>query len=157
MLDDRTRANRISEPRSGSINLPEKQVIFEVPLFPPSVNHRTKDCFYKGRDGSVHRGKKLTPEVKAFEFAVAIFARNRTVIPELPSQRRNAKYRVEIHVYYGPKMRGDADNFSKAVLDSIVKCGVIHSDTHVDFHIVPHKDERSDPRNPRTVYTVERL
>jgi Holliday junction resolvase RusA-like endonuclease len=135
----------------------EQIIVFSVPLFPVSVNHYTKDCVYTGRDGFAHRGKKLTPEAKAFVDAVAIFARNRTVAPITDRDRRKTKYRVEIHVYFGPGQRGDADNFSKVTLDSLVKCGMIHSDTHVDTRIVPHKDERSNPDNPRTQYIVERL
>jgi Holliday junction resolvase RusA-like endonuclease len=135
----------------------EQLIVFSVPLFPPSVNHHTKDCYYTGRDGFAHRGKKLTPEAKAFVNAVALFARGRTVAPITDRDRRKTKYRVEIHVYFGPGQRGDADNFSKVTLDSLVKCGMIHSDTHVDTRIVPHKDERSNPDNPRTQYIVERL
>jgi hypothetical protein len=112
---------------------------------------------YTGRDGYGHRGRKLTPEAKAWKDAVALFARGATVAPETDRERKNCRYRVEAHVFYGPRDRGDSDNFGKAICDGLVHAGVIHSDVHVDFRVVPHKDERDDPRNPRTDYIVERL
>jgi Holliday junction resolvase RusA-like endonuclease len=134
----------------------EQLIVFTVPIFPVSVNHYTKDCYYTS-GGYSHRGKKLTPEAKAFENAVALFARNRTVAPLSQTDRRKAKYRVEIHLYYGYKTRLDPDNALKQCLDSLVKCGVIHSDTHVFPQVVPHKDERDNPENPRVQLIVERL
>lgn len=135
-------------------NEPEQLIVFTVPLVPPSVNHYYKTCFYTGRDGYSHRGKKLTPEAKAFKEAVAIFAQGRTVAPVRESERRKAKYRVEVHIYLGPNQRLDADNGGKALLDGLTYAGVIHSDTSVDTRLVPHKDER---HNPRVQYIVERL
>ena len=133
---------------------PEQLIVFSVPLFPVSVNHYTKDCFYTGRDGYAHRGKKLTPEAKAFKEAVALFSRGRTVAPREDKDRRKARYRVEVHIYLGHNQRLDADNGSKVALDALVYAGVIHSDTTVDTRLVPHKDER---HNPRTEYIVERM
>jgi len=138
-------------------NLIEDLVVFTVPLFPPTINHYWSDCFYTGRDGYGHRGRKLTPQAKAFKAAVAIFSQGRTVAPESLNDRRKCMYRVEAHVFYGPKMRGDADNFGKAICDSLEYAGVIHSDANVDFRVVPHKDERNNPMNPRTQFIVERL
>jgi Holliday junction resolvase RusA-like endonuclease len=135
----------------------EQLIVFTVPTWPVSTNHYTKDCFYTGRDGYGHRGKKLTPEAKAFESAVALFARSRTVAPLSQTDRRKAKYRVEIHLYYGYRTRLDPDNAFKQCLDSLVKCGVIHSDTHVFPQVVPHKNERDNPENPRVQFIVERL
>lgn len=132
-------------------------VKFTVPLLPPSVNHYWRVTMYTGRDGFGHRGRKLTPEAKAWKEAVAIFARGQSVMPPTDRERRRCQYRVEVHVFYGPRDRGDADNFGKALLDGLTACGMIHSDTHVDFRVVPHKDQRDDPRNPRTEYQIERL
>ena len=65
---------------------------------------------------------------------------------------------MKVLVWYGPKQRGDADNQGKALLDSLVKCGMIHSDANVvNFNITVCKDERDDPRNPRVEFQVERL
>jgi Holliday junction resolvase RusA-like endonuclease len=137
--------------------MPEDIVVFTVPLFPPTVNHYWKEVMYTGRDGYGHRGRKVSPEAKAFKDAVVIFAQGRTVAPETDAERRKVQYRVEAHVYYGPGNRGDADNFGKAICDSLQYAGVIHSDTHVDFRVVPHKDERGNPENPRIQFIVERL
>jgi Holliday junction resolvase RusA-like endonuclease len=135
----------------------EDIVVFTVPLRPPTVNHYWADTFYTGRDGYGHRGRKLTAEAKAFKAAVAIFSQGRTVAPATDAERRKVLYRVIAHVYYGPKMRGDADNFGKAICDSLQYAGVIHSDANVDFRVVPHKDERDNPENPRVQFIVERI
>ena len=134
----------------------EDLIVFTVPLFPPSVNHTYEPIIYSGKDGFSHRGRKLSKEAKAFKAAVAIFCQGRTVAPESLADRKKCMYRVEAHVFYGPKMRGDADNFGKAICDSLQYAGVIHSDSNVDFRVVPHKDERGNPENPRTMFIVER-
>ena len=135
----------------------EDIVVFTVPLLPPTVNHYWADTMYTGRDGYAHRGRKLTPQAKAFKAAVAIFSQGRTVAPASAAERRKVMYRVEAHVYYGPRQRGDVDNFGKAICDSLEYAGVIHSDSNVDFRAVPHKDERNNPANPRVQFIVERL
>ena len=136
----------------------EQLIVFTVPhLTPVTVNHIYKTCYYNGRDGVAHRGKKLTPEAKAFCDAVAIFARGRSVAPLTNNERKKVRYAVRIDVYLGPNARGDFDNFWKNGLDALVYCGVIHSDACVDgeeSRCVVHKDERHDPR---TMYTVTRL
>jgi Holliday junction resolvase RusA-like endonuclease len=100
-------------------------------------------------------GFKLTKQTKAYYEAVAIFASGETVAPETDAERRTAKYRVEMHVYYPPKKRGDIDNHAKAGIDALVRCGVIHSDHNVvELMAIPHRDDRE---NPRTEYTIERL
>lgn len=143
------------------VNMPsgiEHKVRFTVPLRCPSVNHIYEPIVYTGKDGYAHRGRKLSKEVKAFYGAVAILAQHRTVAPETDAERRKVKYAVQVDVWYGPKQRGDADNQGKALLDSLVKCGMIHSDANVvNFNITVYKDERDDPRNPRVQFTVERL
>jgi Holliday junction resolvase RusA-like endonuclease len=79
------------------------------------------------------------------------------VAPATDAERRKVRYEVHLDIYLGPKMRGDEDNFLKASIDAIVRCGVLHSDNNC--HTIPnvHRDERDDPRNPRTEYRVERL
>jgi Holliday junction resolvase RusA-like endonuclease len=136
----------------------EEVVAFTVPyLIPPTVNHAYQPCMYTGRDGYAHRGRKVSPEVKAFKDAVAIFARGRTVAPQDAADRRKVRYTVRMDVYLGPRQRGDFDNFWKCGLDALVNCGVIHSDAFVDGEnskCVVHKDDRE---NPRTEYLVTRL
>jgi Holliday junction resolvase RusA-like endonuclease len=132
------------------------KVAFTVPyLIPPSVNHAWKPTMYTGKDGFAHRGRKTSPEVRAFKDAVAIFARGATVAPD--GDRRKVRYGVRMDVYLGPKQRGDFDNFWKCGLDALVNCGVIHSDAAVSgdhSKCVVHKDDRA---NPRTEYVVTRL
>jgi Holliday junction resolvase RusA-like endonuclease len=133
----------------------EQLIVFTVPyLTPPSVNHIYQDCYYTGRDGYGHRGKKISPEAKAFKDAVCIFARRRTVAPISSKDRKKARYRVEVHIYLGRNQRLDADNGGKVAIDALTYAGVIHSDTSVEVTLIPHKDERD---NPRTEYIVERL
>jgi Holliday junction resolvase RusA-like endonuclease len=134
-------------------------VAFSVPLTPPSVNHYWDDCMYTGKDGYGHRGRKLSPAAKAFKEAVCIFVRQlagtTTLSPDTDRERRAVKYVVEIDVYLGPKQRGDADNFNKGCLDSLVYAGVIHSDANVaTCKTTVHKDDRA---NPRTQFIVTRL
>lgn len=136
----------------------EDVICFTVPLRVPSVNHLWEPIMYTGKDGYAHRGRKLGKEALAFYAAVSIFARGRTVAPETVKERRKAEYAVQVDVWYGPKQRGDADNQGKALLDSLVKCGMIHSDANVvNFNITVHKDERDDPQNPRVQFLVQRL
>ena len=132
----------------------EEVVAFTVPLVPPSVNHAYSPIVYTGRDGYSHRGRKLTPEAKAFKDAVAIFARGRTVAPATDKERRSVKYAVQIDVYLGVGQRGDADNFNKIAVDALVNCGLIHSDAFMRSCLVTvHKEDRL---NPRTEYAVAR-
>jgi Holliday junction resolvase RusA-like endonuclease len=136
----------------------EQTVSFSVPLIPPSVNHYTRTCYYKGKDGAAHRGKKLTPEALAFKTAVAILARGRTVAPLTNAERRKVRYEVRVDFYLGKGQRLDADNIGKLCCDALEDAGVIHSDAYVaPFIATPHKDERDDPRNPRTEFQVTRL
>jgi Holliday junction resolvase RusA-like endonuclease len=134
----------------------EDAVTFTVPhLTPPSVNHYKKPTTYIGRDGFMHHGYKLTQEAKAFKDAVAIFARGRTVAPLTNRERSKVKYRVEVHVYLGPRQRLDADNCGKLLCDALENAGVIHSDAFIeDFRVLPHKHDRV---NPKTVFTVSRM
>lgn len=134
----------------------EDVVKFTVPgLTPPSVNHYKQPCAYRGRDGIKRKGQKLTPEAKAFKAAVAIFAQGRTVAPLTNRERCNVRYRVHVDVYLGPRQRLDADNCGKLLCDGLQDAGVIHSDAFVgDFRVMPHKDDRA---NPRTIFTVSRM
>lgn len=144
--------------------IPEQVVTFTVPLTPPSTNHYTKVCMYTGKDGYAHRGRKLTPEAKAFKEAVAIFARGRTVVPQLKSfstvgskrlaELRNTRYRVQVRLFLGKNVRLDSDNAFKVAVDALVHAGVIHADHKVEVHApVPERDWE----NPRTEFVIERL
>jgi len=124
-------------------------------LLPPSVNHYWQDTMYTGKDGYGHRGRKLSPEAKAWKAAVAIFARGMTVAPREDRERRRCRYRVEAHLHYGEGQKLDPDNTGKAICDGLKYAGVIHADHDVDFRVVPHRDDRKNPNNPRTFLIVE--
>jgi Holliday junction resolvase RusA-like endonuclease len=133
----------------------EDVVTFTVPyITPPSVNHYTKSCYYRGADGQSHKGKKRTPEANAFREAVAIFARGRTVAPPTNNLRSKAKYKVEITLTLGKNVRLDADNGMKVALDALQWAGVIHSDAFVvEAKAIVIKDNRE---NPSTAFLVIR-
>ena len=148
----------LTTPMNTSTHI-ESVVEFTVPyLIPPTVNHYTKTCYYRGKkDGASHRGRKLTPEAQAYRDAVAVFAQGRSVSPETAKERKRVRYSVYMDVYLGPRQRGDFDNFWKSGLDALVRCGCIHSDANVEGEFsrcIVHKDQRD---NPRTTYDVRRI
>ena len=134
---------------------PEELIAFSVPLTAPSVNHLYKPIKYKGKDGFLHSGRKLSGEAKAFKDAVTIFARGRTVAPADPKERKLARYRVKIHTVLGPGARMDCDNAAKLCCDALQWCGVIDSDAKViDCGLTI---DRADRENERTEFIVERI
>jgi hypothetical protein len=141
--------------RMSSITSPPETIVaFTVPyLTPPSVNHAYQPTIKAGKDGAFHRGRKLSPDAKAFKDAVAIFSRQRTVAPTRPADLRKARYRVEVHLYLGKNVRLDPDNCGKIAVDALKDAGVIHADHNVEFKAIPHRDWE----NPRTEYIVELL
>lgn len=132
-----------------------QQVSFTVPLTPISVNHHTRPCKYRGKDGGLHLGFKLTKAARAYYEAFAIFARGETVAPQTDSERRKASYAIDADVYLGKGQRLDADNCGKQICDALVKAGTIHSDAYVTRCTINlHKEDRE---NPRTEIKVTRL
>lgn len=108
--------------------LPE--LFFSIPLIPPSVNH------YKVPKAS-GRGFYVTAEAKAFKAAVASLTRGSV----------NAKwYEVTSTIYLGKAAKGDADNFNKVILDSLVEARIITTDARVKPQVIPERDWS----NPRT-------
>jgi hypothetical protein len=134
----------------------EKAFVFTVPgLAPPSVNHYTRSCYYRGKDGQAHKGKKLTKEAQAFRDAVAIFNKGRTVAPATDAERRKVRYEVVVTTYLGPRQRLDSDNALKVAIDALQNAGAIHSDA---FVYASHSEVVKDQRhNPRTVFLVRRM
>jgi len=136
----------------------EDVICFTVPLLVPTANHYKRPCKYIGRDGGLHLGFKLTKEAKAYRDAVAIFAAGRTISPGTDAERRRVRYTVQMDVYLGPGQRLDSDNALKVGIDSLVWCGILHSDASVyESKAIIHKEERDNPENPRTQYIVTRL
>jgi Holliday junction resolvase RusA-like endonuclease len=136
----------------------EDVICFTVPLLVPTANHYRDPVRFIGRNGYLRLGFKLTKEAKAYQEAVAIFAHGRTVSPATAAERRKARYTVQMDVYLGPRQRLDSDNALKVGIDSLVRCGVLHSDANVyESRAIIHKDERNNPENPRTQYLVTRM
>ena len=90
------------------------RLYLEIPGIPPSVNSYVRHS--KGRHYK-------TDEASRFQRDIAILAAGKKVEAE--------SYAVLIHVFLGPKQKGDLDNFAKVILDGLVIAGVIHSDAAV--------------------------
>lgn len=117
------------------------EIRFTVPLTPVSVNHYAKHT----RSGRHY----VTPEARAFKDAV-FYCRPRVSFPA----NYHVQYEVEAIIFLGKGKRGDVDNFSKVLLDSLVYSGLITSDDKVTDLILR---KRRDTDNPRTDITVRTL
>lgn len=123
----------ITVPR-GTTN----EVRITVPFEPPSVNHYKKVNYRGGKMNWF-----LTKEATAFMDALYLLSRNMGL--------RAETYEVEFCVYQGKGERGDVDNYSKCVLDGLVKAGIITTDSAVtDLRI----SKRRDWKSPRTEIIV---
>jgi Holliday junction resolvase RusA-like endonuclease len=111
---------------------------FEVPLEPISVNHYWKSRIVSPKQGSMFISTYITKEALAYTDALAACAAGRRVVAK--------EYEVTIIVYQGPNSRGDVDNYSKCVLDSLVKCGAITSDAKVVSLTLMKQRDRDRPR-----------
>ena len=99
-----------------------------IPGIPPSVNHYVKHT----RAGRHF----MTAQAKRFKESVAAIAAGRWVEAE--------HYFVRIVIFLGKGQRGDIDNFCKVVLDALVDCGAIHSDSAVT-DMTLHKNRSEQP------------
>ena len=114
------------------------QIVFQVPLVPPSVNHYVKHT----RNGKHY----TTAESRSFKDAVALYARGQHI--------EEGPYKVQISLLLGKSQRLDIDNGLKVSLDALVFAGVIDSDANVkELHIFMGRDWK----NPKTVFIVERI
>lgn len=104
-------------------------LFFSIPLIPPSVNH------YKipKRAGGFY----VSNEAKSFKSAVASLTRGSV---------KADWYDVAITVYLGKDQRGDADNFNKVVLDSLVDARIISTDARVKKVSAKVMRDWNDPR-----------
>lgn len=109
-----------------------------IPFEPPSVNHYKKVNYRGGKMNWF-----LTKEATAFMDALYLLSRNMRLSAET--------YEVEFCVYQGKGERGDVDNYSKCVLDGLVKAGIITTDSAVtDLRM----SKRRDWASPRTEIVV---
>jgi len=118
-------------PENGNTALAKLQ----VPGTPPSVN-----SYVRHARGVHYR----TTGAKDWDEDVAICAKG---------QRVRAKgYHVTAVIYLGAGQKGDVDNFAKALLDSLVRSGVIDTDAKV-MELWLRKGR--DAKFPRTMIEVE--
>src|SRR5665213_803003 len=133
-----------------------KPIRIESPgLTPPSVNHYKVPVMVRTRQGRV-KSFAITPEARAFQDAVAVFAGGRSLTPETKKERDKVVYCVEAMIVLGAKDRLDIDNGMKVLLDGLQKAGVIHSDARVgEMHVKMVWDQRDNPRTEIEVSIVE--
>lgn len=79
----------------------------------------------KQRARTVNGHTYTPPKTRAYEELVAVVARSRG------KQYPNGDVSVEISLCSPRKLRGDIDNYAKAVLDGIVKGGLIGDDRQI--------------------------
>lgn len=98
----------------------EENVIFscEIATVPPSVNHYW-----------LSSGKKryLSDRAKAF---------HRIVKHIVPSHKTIARLKLEVTFHFHDRRTRDIDNYLKATIDSLVKCGLCVDDEQFDELIV---------------------
>ncbi len=98
----------------------EENVIFscEIATIPPSVNHYW-----------LSSGKKryLSDRAKAF---------HRIVKHIVPSHKTIARLKLEVTFHFPDRRTRDIDNYLKATIDSLVKCGLCVDDEQFDELIV---------------------
>lgn len=90
----------------------------EIATVPPSVNH------YWEKSG---RGFKLSDRAKEFHSIVHM------LVPRLESSKR---LKLEVTFHFPDRLRRDIDNYLKATIDSLVKCGFCVDDEQFDTLIV---------------------
>lgn len=120
-----------------------RELRITVPLEPISVNHYKSMRIIAPRNGKPFISTYVTKAADSFMAAVAVCAAGR--------QLHSKAYAVGFCVYQGHGSRGDVDNYSKCILDGLVKAGVIHSDSAItDLSMA----KRRDALNPRTEIIV---
>lgn len=116
------------------------ELCLTIPLEPPSGNNYVRHT----RTGRHYK----TAEAEAWYGAVSIFAAPHP----LPVVGR--RHEVEFTVYQGHGSRGDVDNYSKCILDGLVKAGVLLTDATVVRLVCMKARDRENPRTEITVREV---
>jgi Holliday junction resolvase RusA-like endonuclease len=111
------------------------ELALTIPLEPPTVNHYVKHT----RLGRHY----VTAQAKDWMHAVSVYAMGRQV--------EGKTHFVAYTVYQGHGSRGDVDNYAKCVIDSLVKAGVLKTDSSV---IEMNARKQRDRDNPRTEIVV---
>jgi crossover junction endodeoxyribonuclease RusA len=118
-----------------------------IPLVPPLLNHYVRHT----RNGRHY----VTKDAKAYKQAVSLLLGGRHVCGQA--------FEVEIRVYLGKGKRGDADGFSKVVIDGVAEAGALrrfdNPETRLsDAHIMRQTCEKfRDWENPRTEVIVRAI
>lgn len=94
----------------------------EIAMIPPSVNHYW-----------VAAGKRrfLSERAKTFQKIVSLFVK---------PHKSTARLKAEIIFHFPDRRTRDIDNHLKAVLDSLVKCGLCEDDEQFDELLVKRGD-----------------
>jgi Holliday junction resolvase RusA-like endonuclease len=106
-----------------------------IPLEPPTVNHYVKHT----RMGRHY----ITKQAQDWLKTVSLFANGMHV--------EGKEHFISYTVYQGHGSRGDVDNYAKCVIDSLVKAGVLKTDSSV---IEMNAKKQRDRDNPRTEILV---
>lgn len=115
-----TIANKIKQASTSEINNYEEKVILncEIGLIPPSVNHYW-----------MASGKKryLSNQARQFHEVVRLI---------VPAHRTTSRLKLDVTFHFPNKQCRDIDNYLKATIDSLVKCGLCVDDEQFDQLIV---------------------
>ena len=90
----------------------------EILAVPPSVNH------YWEKSG---RGFKLSDKARDFHDLIAM------LVPQMNTDQR---LKLDVTFHFPNRLRRDIDNYLKATIDSLVKCGLCVDDEQFDELIV---------------------
>lgn len=90
----------------------------EVSLIPPTVNH------YWAKSG---KGYKLSDKAREFHGVVAML---------VPALKTEARLKLDVTFHFPNRLRRDIDNYLKATIDSLVKCGLCVDDEQFDTLVV---------------------
>ena len=127
----------VSEAKRPAVPAPGRWVVTLLHYWPPTLNSLI------GRDWTVVHGiKKRDKERVAGELAVA-------GVPVATGKRR-----VSLRIVLGPKQKApDPDAFWKCLLDSLVACGRLTTDSRFGVELGPVSFERGKDR--ATILTLE--
>ncbi len=109
----------------------------EFPFSPPSLNN----LFPTSRSGLRFKSKRYKEFIEMFG----------QYIPEIDPKLLEGDLRVEINFYFKDKRRHDIDNFSKAILDTLVHYGIIGDDNQIT---VLHLEKYYQKNDPLTVIEI---
>lgn len=113
-------ANKLKQASTSEINSDGEKIILqcEIGLIPPSVNHYW-----------VASGKKRFLSDKARQFHDVV----RLIVP---AHKTTARLKLDVTFHFPNRQCRDIDNYLKATIDSLVKCGLCVDDEQFDQLVV---------------------